>query len=231
MAISKTRSNIAAVAMTFFASALPAFSQSGSTSPAPGKPPVSAAANIATGGHQKPSGTVSPPTPLPPPQGNSDSLERELTIIVDIFQILGSLGVVVALFVAVRQWRSTSATSAHTSAQSHVAALNSFFLALASDENLATIYRQGRADPNSLSAKDKDRFFYLCVVWFAHHEYAFQHSKVGLLPENFFQSWDEALREDLLDEGLRSYWLKEGRFFDAPFRAYVDAIIKSTTPP
>lgn len=155
-------------------------------------------------------------------------------------QILSNIGVLIALVVTLRQLSSSIREATSLAMQSNAHALNQFYVALATSQDLAAIYQRGREDPLKLTQEERARFFYACVAWFAHHEQSFGQVQSGLLPTEFFRGWELALREDLRDAGLQWYWNMERRFFDVPFRKLIDRLISeiagerdspATTPP
>jgi hypothetical protein len=145
--------------------------------------------------------------------------------IVAATQIVSNIAVLIALIITLRQLTSTLRLASNSAVQSNAHALNGFYMSLATSNDLAHIYREGRKDPSSLNSMEEARFFYACVAWFAHHEQSFGQVQTGLLPAEFFASWELALREDLMDEGFKSFWIREGQFFDEPFRKFIDKII------
>lgn len=144
----------------------------------------------------------------------------------NIFQIIGNIAIVITLIFIGIQLNMTQKITAVSSAQMQVQALNSFYIALATDDDLAFIYRQGRKDPKRLNKKERARFFYTCVVWFSHHENLYEQCRTNHIPKEYFEAWDLAIREDLRDPGFWEYWQEEGAYYDKPFREYVDNIIQ-----
>jgi len=144
---------------------------------------------------------------------------------VSLTQIVSNLGVVLALVLTLRQLSSTVRLASDSAVQSNAHAINEFYMALATSDDLARIYREGRADPSTLNPTEAAKFFYTCVAWFAHHEQAFGQVQSGLLSKQFFDGWEAALRDDLVDLGFQQFWQAERSYFDQPFRDLIDGII------
>ena len=144
--------------------------------------------------------------------------------VANLAQVVGNVAVVVALIIAIRQLSSSVSTNRSTSADSLVHALNDFYMALAANEDLAHIYRRGRADPTALNDKEHARFFFVCVAWFAYHEHLYIQWKTGNLPTAFYGPWELALKEDLTDPGFIQFWDLERQYFDPAFQEHIHGL-------
>jgi hypothetical protein len=154
-----------------------------------------------------------------------------LTAVSDIVQLVANFAVFATLaFLAYQIWDSRRVSSmVHAQAQSQ--AMNDFFLLLFSTDGLASLYRRGRQDPDSLSEEESARFFYACAALFSAHEHLFNACQAKVMPTGYFDAWDAGIKEDFKDEGLRRYWFEERLYYDIAFRDYVDKIMGSPVAP
>lgn len=142
-----------------------------------------------------------------------------------ILVLLANAAVIASILILASQVRLERQAAIQASAQASVHALNSIYMDIATNADLAHIYRRGRANPESLSEGESARFFYVCVAWFCHHEQAFLQCQSKLMPKSYFDAWDTALRVDMRDNGFQRFWSEERKYFDEAFRRYIDKLI------
>lgn len=145
----------------------------------------------------------------------------------DIATIVGNVALVLTLGFLGWQLRASRHATAHVSAMTQTSTLTSLYWTLFKDPTLAELYTRGRDEPEKLSPDEKKRFFYACTTMFTYYENLYMACQSKLMPKDYFESWDPALREDLADAGFQEYWSLESQFYDKEFREYVNTVLDS----
>lgn len=148
---------------------------------------------------------------------------------ISVSQIVANVAVIIAIAVAILQLRTSHSNASSSAEQFHTQAMHEFWMTLAANDELAYIYKRGRADPTSLNEKEKVRFFYAAITWFSQQEFMFSQASKGRVGESFYKEWEEAVKDDMTDPGFQEVWSVERLFFDEGFRGFIDGLIVEET--
>ena len=142
-----------------------------------------------------------------------------------VAEILGASAVVASLLYLARQMRhSTTVTQAATRGTFAQLTTN-VLLQIASDAELASIFRRGQNDPDSLSDDEKFRFDLLLYTIFDHWEAMYSQTKRGALTEEDWEKYDTAIIGSYLAQpGAQRFWETVSDMYSASFREYIDQV-------
>ncbi|MCC6322213.1 MAG: hypothetical protein IT438_12340 [Phycisphaerales bacterium] len=97
-----------------------------------------------------------------------------------------------------------------------------------SDPSLAEVYRHDVAEMTS-QAEIRQHFFNLMqlsvfeIVWFGHQS--------GQIPDDYFRSWEERMREIAEEESFRAMMASDRRkIMHDPFHRYMQGMLEQTAP-
>lgn len=141
-------------------------------------------------------------------------------------EFLGGIAVVASLLYLASQIRqnskllrsSTASFSGDTSAR--ISTL------MVQDPEVARIFWEGMADPDALSANDRQRFDPLISLIMAGILQEHQFMQDGAISPLVWEYRDRAIARMLQERGFRRWWINWGIDFPQGFRDYVDGLIR-----
>jgi hypothetical protein len=140
-----------------------------------------------------------------------------------IGEILGAAAVVASLAylaVQIRQnTRSVRSSSFHAVADS----FNQLNSALASDRELARIFRRGSEDLTQLDVDEHTQFTYFALACFRVMESLFYQSAQGTAERSLLAASERTATAFLETPGMRRWWAESQGNFPDEFRAYLNA--------
>jgi len=146
--------------------------------------------------------------------------------------VLSNLAVVITVFFILRQIKVAVAQTSESRAANKLTLWNTilaqavdFYITLATS-GLTEIYQKGRLKPDTLTEKERRKFFYLVIAWISIQENIFACAKTGYLDHDQVVGWARAFDEDLTDPGFQWVWKKEGHLFDVAFQKRVNATLR-----
>ena len=91
---------------------------------------------------------------------------------------------------------------------------------------VARIFFEGAADPDTLSAADRQRFDPLVGVFMGGVVQEYQFAQDGVVSPPVWEYRTRALRRMLQQPGIQRWWSEWGTDFPQEFHGYIDALIR-----
>ena len=142
-------------------------------------------------------------------------------------EIVGATAVVVSLlYLAVQMRHSTAATQG--ARRDTIAQLTTDVLGrIASDAELASIFRRGQIDPDSLSDDEAFRLDLLLYTIFDHWETMHSQIKRSTFAEEDFAKYETIIGFYMAQPGAQRFWESFSGSFTKSFQAYVDSVAQN----
>ena len=140
-----------------------------------------------------------------------------------VAEILGAVAVVGSLlYLAVQVRHSANATQA-TSRYATAQLTTDILVATASDAELASIFRRGQIDPDSLSDDEGFRFDLLLYAVFDQWETMFSQVQRGAMSKEDWVKYETAIVGMYLAQpGAQRFWETASDIYSASFREFID---------
>lgn len=139
-------------------------------------------------------------------------------------EIVGAAAVVVSLLYLATQMRR-NANEVKAANRSAMAGHNTqTLLTVASDPELASIFRRGQANPSLLDDDEAFRFDLLLYAIFDHWETFHSHWKLGALSTDDWEKWETIIGFYMAQEGAQRFWENFSHNYSSSFREYVDNV-------
>ena len=146
-----------------------------------------------------------------------------------VAEVLGALAVVVSLLYLAAQVRR-SADATHAASRYATAGLTTGILVpIACDAEVASIFRRGQMDPDSLSDDEGFRFDVLLYSIFDQWETMFSQVQRGAMSKEDWAKYENSIIGVYLAQpGSQRFWEKTSDMYSASFREYVDQVSRKT---
>lgn len=140
-------------------------------------------------------------------------------------EILGALAVVVSLlYLAIQIRHSANATRA-ASRYASTQLTTDILVAIASDPEVASIFRRGQNDPDSLSDDEGLRFDMLLYAVFDQWETMYSQVRRGAMFEEDWEKYESSVIPMYLAQpGAQRFWETASDMYPAFFREYIDQV-------
>jgi hypothetical protein len=142
-----------------------------------------------------------------------------------VAEVLGALAVVVSLLYLAAQVRR-SADATHAASRYATANLTTGILVpIACDAEVASIFRRGQMDPDSLTDDEGFRFDVLLYAIFDQWETMFSQVQRGAMSEEDWAKYENSIIGGYLAQpGSQRFWETASDMYSVPFREYVDQV-------
>lgn len=151
-----------------------------------------------------------------------------LGIIYDIGQTVAVFASLVFVGLQIRQnTRALKATSHHAVTDS----FNALNALLATDQNVARIWRCGLADLGNLNDDEATSFSFLALANMRIFETLYYQNKTGTMEEDLFEAELNTLKWAFTNPGIRTWWRANPISFSTEYRAFIDALIRDVQEP
>lgn len=143
---------------------------------------------------------------------------------VGLAEIIGTTAVVISVvYLAIQMRLNTKALQAtyrDTTAKHTTESL----LQIASDGELASIFRRGQIDPTSLDDDEAFRLDCLLYAIFEIWETTFSNWRKGALSDQDWEKWETVMAFYLSQRGAQSFWDRFRGNFGSEFRQFLDTV-------
>ena len=139
----------------------------------------------------------------------------------NIIESIGLAAIVASLILVAMELRQNTAVATANALSQSSAALDASYRARAQDPILAALIMKGHADYVSLSELEQNQFAAWLRADMNHLEAIWIYYDLGLLSEEAFDGFEEAICGRLTTDGGRQYWKDEAKFFASGFQTYV----------
>jgi hypothetical protein len=141
-----------------------------------------------------------------------------------IGEVLGAAVVVVSVLYLARQMRQNANAIKASNRDSMANLTTTTLLAVASDAELASLFRRGQIDPALLDDDEAFRFDTLLYSIFDHWETFYSHWRLGALSDDDWEKWASVIGFYMSQKGAQEFWRKFSENYSTSFREYVNGI-------
>jgi hypothetical protein len=141
-------------------------------------------------------------------------------------EFIGGIAVVVSLVYLASQIRQNSKLLRASTASSTSATSANFNGLIVQDSEVARIFREGMADPSSLSEDDMLRFEALLGMQFTAYNQEYQFVSDGVMGPAIWKNRIQTMRRMLSMPGFREWWTEWEDLYPEEFRNVVDGLIR-----
>ena len=140
-------------------------------------------------------------------------------------EIVGAIAVVVTLIYLAAQLRTNTTAINRSASQSIIQGRGEMSRFLASDPVLATLLWKGAADPDSLSADEWQRFYFIVNAIIRPIELGYLDYVEGRMSEEMWFGQDASIKYWMVQPGFQK-WLSEfGQTMNSLFREYLAGVV------
>jgi hypothetical protein len=140
----------------------------------------------------------------------------------NVGEFVAAIAVVVSLLylaVQIRQNTRAVRSSVFSELQSEIRQ-NSF--ALASNEDLARIWRQANEDFESLTADERIRFFSHAMSQFSMYENVYFQHRNSMIEDEISEGWCSGMRFFLSRPAFKAYWANMSLVYSRSFQSFIE---------
>ncbi len=148
-----------------------------------------------------------------------------------VAELVGALGVIASLIYLAAQIRQSTRSSRATTFQTVCSDLSHIYRALASDSELARIYRLGLLELETLDQGETLRFTAFLTWGFKSYENMFVQYHQGAVDNQTWESWRRSMLTILELPGAARFWELRGGVFREDFQHLVKQLAPSDFPP
>jgi hypothetical protein len=141
-----------------------------------------------------------------------------------IGEMLGVAVVVVSLLYLATQMRQNANAVKASNRNSMANLTTQVLLKIASDPDLASVFRRGQADPSLLDDDEAFRFDTLLYAIFDHWETFYSHWRLGALSNDDWEKWESVIGFYMSQKGAQKFWESFSQNYSVPFRDFVNGI-------
>lgn len=144
----------------------------------------------------------------------------------DVSQIIGAIAVVASLlFVGVQLRQNTKAVRAQTS-QAHAVGYQQIIAGIAENGEVASIWRRGLADYDSLDPDERVRLLAFTSTLFRFYESSQVQMLRGMLDAEHWHTIEQQVSDLVTQPGIQAWWKLRRHWHSARFRDWIDALPK-----
>ena len=140
-------------------------------------------------------------------------------------ELVAALATVATLIYLALQIRANTRVSQVESRRATTAQTLELSALIAGNGEIASIFRRGLAEPDSLDADERIRFNFLFSMLVSQTQSAFEDSGFGILDSKIFELSAQPVFSMLKTPGGSAYWRSYGRGFVPAFREKVDMVL------
>ncbi len=144
-----------------------------------------------------------------------------------IAEIVGAAAVVVSLLYLATQMRQNANAVKASNRDSMANYTTQTLLAVATDAELASIFRRGQVEPSLLDDDEAFRFDLLLYAIFDQWETFHSHWRLGALSKDDWEKWKTIIGFYLAQKGTQNFWEKFSQNYSSSFRDYVNSVEKA----
>ena len=147
----------------------------------------------------------------------------------DVATILGSMSLVISVFILIRELRETNRLARASNAQAMVEISGPFYLTMVQDRQLAELFARSADGYEEMDEIDRRRYRRLLVWWLIFYENIFYQRKQRLLDRHTFKPWWRDLQIFLRDQNVSQHWESLKELFQEEFAEHVSELIAEET--
>ena len=140
-----------------------------------------------------------------------------------IGELVAAIATVATLAYLALQIRANTRSARAQSVQARTASTKQQLLALAQNQHLASIFRRGLADLESLEPDEQTQFSFLITCWLSDAQTSFTEIELGVSDHSsFLEAWT-GIFTLLSTPGGMKVWQRTASQYSPEFQAFVDA--------
>lgn len=144
----------------------------------------------------------------------------------DVSQVIGAIAVVASLlFVGVQLRQNTMAVRAQTS-QAHAVGYQQIIAGIAENGEVASIWRRGLADYQSLNPDERARFLAFTSTLFRFYESSQVQMLRGMLDAEHWHTIEQQVADLATQPGIQAWWALRRHWHSTRFREWIEAMPK-----
>jgi len=147
-----------------------------------------------------------------------------------VAELVGALGVIASLIYLAAQIRQNTSSSRAITFQAACSEVSHLYRALASDSEIARIYRLGLSEPQNLDQDEFLRFLALLTSVFKGYENMFVQYHQGTVDDQTWEAWRRSMLTMLELPGAARFWELRGGVFREDFQHLVKQLAPSGFP-
>lgn len=140
--------------------------------------------------------------------------------------LVGITALVAVLVVVALQLRRLVVVLRHTQSAQLRLPFQNFAVAVAENENLASVYYRGLQGFTGLSAEEQVRFFMIATLVFNYWNEVYEQTRNGVLPEATWERVQRMMRDFVRYPGIHEYWGFRRHWFSAEVQQIIDAMMQ-----
>jgi len=147
-----------------------------------------------------------------------------------VAELVGALGVIASLIYLAVQIRQNTRSSRAATFQATSSEVSRLYHTLASDSELARIFRVGLSEPQALDQDEFSRFLALFISAFKGYENIFVQYHQGTVDHQTWEAWRRSMLSTLEQPGAALFWELRGGVFREDFQRLVKQHAPSAFP-
>jgi hypothetical protein len=151
--------------------------------------------------------------------------------VTNIATIMGSLSLVVSVWLLFRELRDTNKLTRAANTQSLVDLSSPFYLGLIQDRQMAEIYLRGARALEEMDEVDRYRYKSLIVWWLVFHENIYYQWRNGLLDHHSYKPWANDLKSFIALQKIEPLWEEMKHLFQDEFTSHIGEILEAMHGP
>ena len=140
----------------------------------------------------------------------------------EIAEFVGVVAIVLSLLFIAYELRQSTAVATSQAAFDLNTILDESYRARTQDKDLDELIERGHADPATLSDRERSQFYAWLRADLNVNEAAWFYWDRGIIPQEDFDGFMNAICSRVITPGGRQYWQSERQFFSLGFRESID---------
>lgn len=140
--------------------------------------------------------------------------------------LIGLAAVVAVLVVLAVLLKRLVVVLQHTQSAQLRLPFQNFAIAVAQQEDLASVYYRGLQGFTGLSAEEQVRFFMVATLVFNYWNEVYEQSRQGVIPQATWERVQRMMRDFVRYPGIHEYWGFRRHWFSADVQKLIDELIE-----